>query len=96
MNEIEKKIYTAEIVNDLYREVEQKINNLRYDYAIIGEEQARKRNKETGEWELQWNEDGSPLMKDKWGNVEKEELDDDDKECLEILKDLQKRLAKMI
>ena len=54
MNEIEKRIYTAEIVNDLYREVEQKIRNITYTYEVVGQEQARKWNRETGEYEPQW------------------------------------------
>lgn len=96
MNEIERRIYTAEILNDLYKEVEQKAKSLRYTYDVIGEEQVRKWNKETEEYELQWNEDGSPLMRDKWGDVEKDELTDDDKERMEILEDIMRKLAKMI
>lgn len=96
MNEIERRIYTAEIVNDLYKEVEQKAKSLRYNYAVIGEEQVKKWNSEACEWEPQWNEDGTPMMRDKWGDVERDELTDDDKERLEILEDLQRKLAKMI
>ena len=91
----EKQIL-AEILNDLYAEVNRKEESVGLSYKPVGEEQAK--DWRTGE--LQWEDEDKtiPKMTAKWDNVPKteEELTEEDKIRIRVCQHIKSLLEKML
>ena len=88
--------FTAEILADLYEEVESKERNIRTHYQPIGEKQAF-------DWrnnELIWEDEEKtiPKMEKEWGYVDKdeEEFTEEDRMKLKVCQQIKAQLEKMI
>ena len=95
-NKFKEKQFTAEILADLYDEVESKERNIRTHYQPIGEKQAF-------DWrnnELVWEDEEKtiPKMEKEWGYVDKdeEELTEEDKMKLKVCQQIKTQLERMI
>ena len=95
-NKFKEKQFTAEILADLYDEVERKEGNIRTHYQPIGEKQAF-------DWrnnELLWEDEEKtiPKMEKEWGYVDKdeEELTEEDRMKLKVCQQIKAQLEKMI
>ena len=95
-NKFKEKQFTAEILNDLYNEIEEKENHIRCTYSPIGEKQDR-------DWrsgELLWEDEAQtiPKMTKEWGYIDKDEddLTDEDKLKLKVCQQIKAQLEKMI
>ena len=96
-NKFKEKQFTAEILNDLYNEVEEKERSIRTTYTRIGE-------KQDTDWrrggELLWEDEEKtiPKMTDEWGYVDRdeEELTEEDRLKLKVCQNIKAHLEKMI
>jgi len=95
-NKFKEKQFLAEILSDLYNEVEQKEKNARTNYVPVGEKQSR-------DWrsgEMLWEDEEKtiPKMEKEWGYVDKDEEDltDDDKLRIRVCQYVKTQLEKMI
>ena len=96
-NKFKEKQFTAEILSDLYNEVEEKERSIRTTYTRIGE-------KQDTDWrrggELLWEDEEKtiPKMTDEWGYVDKdeEELTEEDRLKLKVCQNIKAQLEKMI
>ena len=94
MNDLERKAYAATVLSDLYKSLQSREEDIATTYTVIGEEPKKVWN--GNEYEQVFDENGKPVMKDKWGNVPKAELSEDDEDRLAVLRELMKKLTKMI
>lgn len=95
-NKFKEKQFMAEILNDLYNEVEEIEKRARATYQPIGEKQAF-------DWrnnKLVWEdvEETIPKMEKEWGYVDKDEEDltEDDKLRIKVCQQIKAQLEKMI
>ena len=95
-NKFKEKQFTAEVLNDLYEEVESKERSARTKYEPVGEKQAR-------DWrsgELQWEDEEQtiPKMEKEWGYVDKDEdeLTDEDRLKIKVCQQIKAQLEKLI
>ena len=95
-NKFKEKQFTAEILSDLYEEVESKERSIRTHYQPIGE-------KQDTDWrsgELLWEDEEKtiPKMTKEWGYIDKDEdeLTEDDKLKLKVCQNIKSQLEKMI
>ncbi len=93
-NKFKEKQILAELLNDLYNVIEEKENETRREYKVVGEEQAK--DWRTGE--LQWEDDEHtvPKMTGKWDYAPKEELSEEDMIRLNMCTYIKTQLEKMI
>lgn len=95
-NKFKEKQILAEILNDLYEEVEQKEKNVRTTYSPIGEVQ----DKDWRSGELLWEDEEKtiPKMTKEWGYIDKneEDLTEDDRIKLKVCQNIKAQLEKMI
>lgn len=95
-NKFKEKQFTAEILSDLYEEVESKERSIRTHYQPIGEVQ----DKDWRTSELLWEDEEKtiPKMEKEWGYVDKdeEELTEDDRMKLKVCQNIKAQLEKMI
>ena len=96
---LEKKKAMIEVLETLFDRIEYETKNLRYDYRRTGEmKQTEKYNRETHEYEPQFDEDGNPIMEEVWDNVEmtEAEIPEYHKVKLAALRDVEKALEKLL
>lgn len=95
-NKFKEKQMLAEILSDLYEEVEQKEKSVRTTYSPIGEVQEK--DWRTGELKWEDEEHTIPKMTKEWGYIDKDEEDltDDDKLKLKVCQHIKSQLEKMI
>ena len=95
-NKFKEKQFTAEILSDLYEEVESKERSIRTHYQPIGEVQ----DKDWRSGELLWEDEEKtiPKMKDQWDYVTKseDEMTEDDYAKIKACQYLKAQLEKMI
>ena len=95
-NKFKEKQFTAEILSDLYEEVESKERSIRTHYQPIGEVQ----DKDWRSGELLWEDEEKtiPKMVKDWGYVDKdeEEITEEDKMKLKVCQNIKSQLEKMI
>jgi hypothetical protein len=95
-NKFKEKQILAEILSDLYEEVEQKEKSVRTNYTAIGEVQ----DKDWRSGELLWEDEEKtiPKMTKEWGYVDKDEEDltEDDRIKLKVCQHIKSQLEKMI
>ena len=95
-NKFEEKKILADILNDLYEEVERKEKSAYLSYKVVGEEQA----KDWRSGELQWEDEEKtiPKMTSKWADVPKadDELTEEDKIKIKVCQHIKAQLEKMI
>ena len=95
-NKFKEKQAIAEILDELYRIVDEKENSAHTEYKVVGEEQAK--DWRTGE--LQWEDEEKtiPKMTGKWDYVVKtdEELDREDLAKIKACQYIKAQLEKMI
>ena len=95
-NKFKEKQFMAEILNDLYNEVEEKEKSARASYQPIGEKQAY--NWRTNEYVWEDEEKTIPKMEKEWGYVDKseDELTEDDRLKIKVCQHIKAQLEKMI
>jgi hypothetical protein len=93
-NKFEEKRILAEVLNELYETVDNKEKAIHFEYKRVGTEQAR--DWRTGELKWEDEEKTVPMMTDKWADVEKEELDEDDKLKIKVYQQIKAQLERMI
>ena len=95
-NKFKEKQYTAEILGELYAEVENREASIKCDYRPIGKKQEYDWRTHDYVWEDE--EKTIPHMVDDWGNVPKEddELTDEDKMKLRVCQQIKAALEKLI
>ena len=95
-NKFKEKQFTAEILNDLYEEVESKERNIRTKYEPIGEKQEK--DWRTGELKWEDEEQTIPKMTKEYGYVDKDEdeLTEEDRMKLKVCQNIKAQLEKMI
>ena len=95
-NKFKEKQFLAEILSDLYNEVEQKEKCTRTNYVPVGEKQS----KDWRSGELLWEDEEKtiPKMEKEWGYVDKDEEDltDDDTLRIKVCQYVKTQLEKMI
>ena len=95
-NKFKEKQFTAEILSDLYNEVEQKEKSVRTEYTHIGEKQDT--DWKTGD--LLWEDEAQtiPKMTKEWGYVDKDEEDltEEDRLRIKVCQNIKAQLEKMI
>jgi hypothetical protein len=95
-NKFKEKQILAEILSDLYEEVEQKEKNVRTTYSPIGEVQ----DKDWRSGELLWEDEEKtiPKMTKEWGYIDKDEEDltEDDRIRIKVCQNIKAQLEKMI
>ena len=95
-NKFKEKQFMAEILNDLYNEVDQKEQSARATYQPVGEKQAF--NWRTNEYVWEDEEKTIPKMEKAWAYVDKadEDLTEDDKLKIKVCQQIKAQLEKMI
>ena len=93
-NKFQEKKILAELLNDLYNVVEEKENETRREYKVVGEEQ----DKDWRTGELKWEDDEQtiPKMTAKWDYAPKEELTEEDMIRLNMCQHIKTQLEKML
>lgn len=95
-NKFKEKQAIAEILDELYRIVQTKEDDVHNDYRVVGKEQA----KDWRSGELQWEDEEKtiPKMTDKWDYVPKsdEELDHEDLAKIKACQYIKAQLEKML
>lgn len=97
-NKFKEKQFMAEILNDLYTEVENKEESCRREYRKIGVTDVQDKHWSTGELLWEDEEKTIPKMKDEWGYVDKddEDLTEDDRLRIKVCQYIKAQLEKMI
>lgn len=93
-NKFKEKQIMAEVLNELYETVDSKEKAVHYDYKPVGKEQAK--DWRTGELKWEDEEQTIPTMIDKWADVEKEDLTEEDKLKIKVYQYIKTQLEKMI
>ena len=97
-NKFKEKQYVAELLDKLYREIENEENSCRQEYCKVGVTDVQDRHWNTGELLWEDEEKTIPKMKDKWDYVMKSEEDmtPDDYAKLKACQYIKTQLEKMI
>ena len=95
-NKFKEKQFMAEILNDLYNEVDEKEKSVRTNYEPIGEKQDM--DWRTGELLWEDEEKTIPKMTKEWGYVDKneEDLTEDDVLRIKVCQQIKAQLEKLI
>lgn len=95
-NKFEEKRILAEVLNELYDDVQRKEDSVHTEYKIVGEEQAK--DWRTGELKWEDEEKTIPTMTNKWDTVSKadEDLTDEDKLKIKVYQYVKSQLEKML
>ena len=98
MNKFKEKQQLAELLDKIYREVQNEEDNCRQEYRKIGTTDEQERHWKTGELLWEDEEQTIPKMKDKWDYVMKDEaeLDEYDRAKIKACQYLKAQLEKMI
>lgn len=91
----------AEILEDIYDSLEYKLKDACQYYGRTGnKKQKEKYNKETGEYEPQFDDNGDPIMEDEWEYIAytAEELANnaDVRTRIDVIKQIMKDIEKML
>lgn len=88
----------AEVLSSLYDTVQEKIKDVKTDYRVVKKNAAQATDWKTGEYLWEDEEQTIPKMKDEWGHVTKtdDELTDEDRVRIEVLRDVGKALEKLL
>ena len=103
-NEVNKFMATkikAEILESLYSDLEYKLKDASMYYGKTGNQKQKMIwNKETKDYDPQFDESGEPIMEDEWGDIEytEEELEDHPEVVarISVIKQLMKDMEKML
>ncbi len=93
-NKFKEKQILAEILNELYKIVDDKENSVQNEYVPVGEEQEK--DWRTGELKWEDEEQTIPKMTRKWDYVPKEELDEEDTIRIKVCQHIKTQLEKML
>jgi len=95
-NKFKEKQILAELLNDLYVEIDSKEQSTRTEYRITGKEEEQAKDWRSGELLWEDEEKTIPKFKDKWENVPKESLSEDDEIRVKMCQYIKTQLEKMI
>ena len=97
-NKFKEKQFMAEILDRLYREVQNEEDNCSQDYRKVGVTDEQDKNWRTGELLWEDEEKTIPKMKEKWDYVRKseEDMDEDDYAKIRACQYIKTQLEKMI
>lgn len=95
-NKFKEKQILAEILNDLYNEVEMKEKSARSSYVPVGEVQDK--DWRTGELKWEDEEHTIPKMTKEWGYIDKDEddLTEEDRIRIKVCQHIKAQLEKML
>ena len=96
---IRKKKVMLDALEELFGIIERNKEDICQEYRKTGELQQKTRyNKETKDWEPAFDDDGNPVMEDVWDyfNIPEKELSDEKKLKLEVWKEVEKTLERLL
>ena len=98
-NEQMSKLKMAQIKLDVlepfYSKLDKEVESIREEFTKTGEQRI-KRNWSDGNGEEMYNEDGSPVMEDVYGYVEKSNLSEEDNYRLDVLNLIRTKLDEVL
>lgn len=97
-NKFKEKQYVAELLDKLYREVQNEEDNCSQEYRIVGKTDEQEKHWKTGELLWEDEEKTIPKMKSQWDYVRKseDEMSEDDYAKIKACQYLKAQLEKMI
>lgn len=95
-NKFKEKKVLAELLDDLYVEIDRKEQDARTEYKVTGKTEKQATDWRTGELKWEDEEKTIPKMEDKWETVPKENLTEDDEIRIRMCQYIKSQLEKML
>ena len=96
LTKFDEKRIEAEVLGDLYKQLEEKERATKRDYRKVGVYDEQDTNWKTGELLWEDEEKTIPKMKDRWDYVDKEELTEEEELYLQVCRRIKSALEKMV
>ena len=95
MSKFKMEQIKLDVLESFYSKLDKEVENISQEFTKTGEQRI-KRNWSDGNGEEMYNEDGSPVMEDVYGYVNKSKLSEDDRYRLVILNVIRNSLDEVL